>query len=785
MKINRKLLCCAVILLIFSIPFTYSLADHPNDIYWAEGFPVCGIDERVCALTIYNGKLIAGGIFEAAGDKVTHDLAAWDGNTWTPLAVHFEQEYYPDPRVYALAVYNGDLIVGGLFDSVDGLPVNNIAAWNGSEWDSLGAGVSGNVYALAVYDNQLIVGGWFYEAGGLAVKGVVSWNGSEWDSLGTGVNAVVRAFAEYDGKLVVSGVGEAGGMSLNNIASWNGSEWDSLGSGTSDRIFALTVYDSQLIAGGEFSTIGGSPASHIASWDGANWTPVGSGTDRDVYALSVFDGHLIAMGVFNSAGGVPAKYIAAWDGASWDSLDTGLDYSTSAAALINYDGKLIAGGSFSHAGGVPAKHIAAWNGSSWSSLGSGWGGQIFALTPYFNLLVAGGSFDSIGGVAANNIAAWNGSSWISLGSGVNGKVNSLTVCNYKLIAGGDFTSAGGMPANFVATWDYASWSALEGGFPPTAEVTALGCFNNKVIAGSTNGWVRAWNDGGPYWEQIGSIDPVWDTWRDIADFTVYDDCLIMGGTFSRVNAVDAYCIAAWNGSEWLDIGSAHFWTKALGVYDNKLYVGAGEGWLRCWDGVTWSTVGSWSGDFNQVLAFTVFNNELIVAGGILPEEGGPGRNIAAWNGTNWGCLGSGINRSVDALAVYDDKLYAGGRYFSIAGGKVSAYFAEWTKSDPVVGLSSPDIKSSALTLYQNAPNPFNPSTRITFILPEQSRATLSIFNIEGKLVRNLLDEVCSEGHNQVTWDGKNAQGNPVSSGVYFYRLKTGGKVLTKKMVLLK
>jgi hypothetical protein len=94
-------------------------------------------------------------------------------------------------------------------------------------------------------------------------------------------------------------------------------------------------------------------------------------------------------------------------------------------------------------------------------------------------------------------------------------------------------------------------------------------------------------------------------------------------------------------------------------------------------------------------------------------------------------------------------------------------------------------KALMLSLHQNHPNPFNPTTTIPFTLPKRVQTRLSIFNIEGKLVRALVDDVLDEGLKETTWDGTDSQGNPVSSGVYFYRLKAGKKVLTRKMVLLR
>jgi hypothetical protein len=90
-----------------------------------------------------------------------------------------------------------------------------------------------------------------------------------------------------------------------------------------------------------------------------------------------------------------------------------------------------------------------------------------------------------------------------------------------------------------------------------------------------------------------------------------------------------------------------------------------------------------------------------------------------------------------------------------------------------------------LKLLQNYPNPFNPATTISFTLPEKVNVNLSIFDLQGKLVKTLISETLPEGDGECMWDGTDLRGNSVSSGIYFYRLKAGKKVLTKKMVLLK
>ncbi|HUI31216.1 MAG TPA: FlgD immunoglobulin-like domain containing protein [Candidatus Acidoferrales bacterium] len=89
-------------------------------------------------------------------------------------------------------------------------------------------------------------------------------------------------------------------------------------------------------------------------------------------------------------------------------------------------------------------------------------------------------------------------------------------------------------------------------------------------------------------------------------------------------------------------------------------------------------------------------------------------------------------------------------------------------------------------LEQNYPNPFNPTTMIDFSVPRAGMVNISIYNSVGQLVKVLTNDNYSPGKYQVLWDGTNGGGNPVASGVYFYRLVTrDGNMQVKKMILLK
>lgn len=91
-------------------------------------------------------------------------------------------------------------------------------------------------------------------------------------------------------------------------------------------------------------------------------------------------------------------------------------------------------------------------------------------------------------------------------------------------------------------------------------------------------------------------------------------------------------------------------------------------------------------------------------------------------------------------------------------------------------------------LYQNCPNPFNPDTEIRYEIPDDAaigRVTLTIYNAGGGRVRQLVDRWQGGGSYNERWNGRNDKGLPVSSGVYFYLLRTAGQSITRKMVLLR
>lgn len=104
---------------------------------------------------------------------------------------------------------------------------------------------------------------------------------------------------------------------------------------------------------------------------------------------------------------------------------------------------------------------------------------------------------------------------------------------------------------------------------------------------------------------------------------------------------------------------------------------------------------------------------------------------------------------------------------------------------PSVGIEDDPALPSVFNLNQNYPNPFNAKTAIDYSIGKNSDVKLSVYDLAGRLVNTLYNGVQEAGHYQITWDGKDANGNLTASGVYFYRLEAEGKNVTRRMVMLK
>ena len=168
-----------------------------------------GVDGQVLALAVKGTNVYAAGTFTTAGGMTANAIAAWDGSAWSALGAGI------NGQVNALAVSGTLLYAGGSFSSAGGVSANCIAAWNGSGWSALGSGILGGfvrdpfiiqgVFSLLVGGNTLYAGGLFATAGGVPVANIAQWNGIAWSALGTGTDGVILALAATRSTLYAGG----------------------------------------------------------------------------------------------------------------------------------------------------------------------------------------------------------------------------------------------------------------------------------------------------------------------------------------------------------------------------------------------------------------------------------------------------------------------------------------------------------------------------------------------------------------------------------------------------
>ena len=104
-----------------------------------------------------------------------------------------------------------------------------------------------------------------------------------------------------------------------------------------------------------------------------------------------------------------------------------------------------------------------------------------------------------------------------------------------------------------------------------------------------------------------------------------------------------------------------------------------------------------------------------------------------------------------------------------------------TVQDDVIGIDNDLITK----LYSAYPNPFNPSTTISFDLDSKSLVTIDLFNVKGQKIKTLLNQTMKSGHHKITWEGTDSNNKKVSSGVYFYKMQTENYTKINKIIMIK
>jgi hypothetical protein len=210
-----------------------------------------GIDGEVDALVVFDDgtgpALYASGYFSSPANNI----AKWNGLTWASVGGGLNS------IATSLAVWDDGsgpaLYAGGQFTMAGGVPVNSVAKWDGNTWAPLGSGITGpasTVYSIVPFDDgtgaQLYANGHFLVAGGVPVSNIAKWDGTTWAPVDSGTNcdriASMTVFDDGSGlALYVCGSFDmAGEVAARGIARWNGAAWTSLNSGLNGVVWTMT-----------------------------------------------------------------------------------------------------------------------------------------------------------------------------------------------------------------------------------------------------------------------------------------------------------------------------------------------------------------------------------------------------------------------------------------------------------------------------------------------------------------------------------------------------------------
>ncbi len=508
--------------------------------------------------------------------------------------------------------------------------------------------------------SALYLAGEFDHAGPVFSQSVVRYRNGAYEPLGSGIFFYCWALRSLD-----LGSGPELHVIVSNgarLQRWSGTDWIEI-PGVTFNINDVEVFDFGQGRELVIATAEPQQGSYVLHQTSSGWVPLGSGPTQLVYDLTVYDDGtgpaLYANGILGAtaAGGSPLRGLARWNGAGWVEVGGGL-----------HNGQGIAG---------YVTDATVWN--------DGTGDK----------LVVVGNFQSAGNQTAPGIAQWDGTSWTAVG----GSTGDLFVVDRVQLAGGDalaVTGTNGGATVRASLWDGTTWTELGGAFDPQTIVSAYATYDDGtgprvhvggrfqvaggVPASNVAGWDGTWHPVGDPRSVSGTIQ----TWAQHDDGS--GPALFAGGTFRTAGGAVVRDVARFDGSTWTAVGATSGPSKSVRALlsadvgaGSRLYAagnftqigGVAANRIAAWDGSTWSPLGSGigTGEVNALLVHDDGNGPALYAAGNFASAGGqPASSVARWNASSgWSRLGTTLNNElVNALAVFDDgtgpRLYAGGTF---------------------------------------------------------------------------------------------------------------------------
>jgi len=283
----------------------------------------------------------------------------------------------------------------------------------------------------------------------------------------------------------------------------------------------------------------------------------------------------------------------------------------------------------------------SWN-THFNNIDSLWCEGGVQINSFFNekdsFLYIGGVFQKIDTFIVNGIIKWDNLNWNSYSNGItlySGTIKCIGIFDNKLFIGGGFGEVDYQPnTKRLAIWDGANWHG-----------TSIGMPNGPVY-----------------------------------DFKVFDNKLFIAGNFGQIGTIVFDKIAAYDGTNWLNVGSMGMWAQALEIFNGELYAGGYWGVRKYLGGTSWQDVPGDPNGYVYELKTDTFNNFLYVGGEFLTvADTVASYGAAMWDGFKWNSMGAYLDCAVyeQAMELYRGDLYAGGCMDTLLNGMPVNYIARW------------------------------------------------------------------------------------------------------------
>lgn len=355
-------------ILIISIIFFLERNTKSSAQTW---YPLTGgdVNGSVHSMIYFDGYLWVGGTFDHTGLIMNEHIARYNGYSWvlTPTI---------DGTPIGFCIFNNELYaLGGFTDNGN---LYGMMKWTGSGWVALCQLDHGYIRTATVYNGELIVGGRFFSIDGIALNYIAKYDGATWSTFNSGITTVNGGFGEADirslfvsnGSLYIGGsFDKICGFIANCGARWNGISFSSLNISGTNYISSFIKYNGSVYACGPFVSGGPVNSQAILRVDTtvlSGWSALNSGVAMSALTMAVFQNHLYVAGqvTFSFAGSALVGNCGYWDGASFYSDNLGINIVPSRTILLLYydsiNNVFYSVGDFNTQGGDNASYIARY-----------------------------------------------------------------------------------------------------------------------------------------------------------------------------------------------------------------------------------------------------------------------------------------------------------------------------------------------------------------------------------------------------------------------------------------